>query len=42
VLQLINARDGRKSVRAFSKEHQALVLTLAALAASVPAGAATS
>ena len=42
VLQLINARDGRKSVRAFSKEHQALVLTLAALAADVPAGAATS
>ena len=42
VLQLMNARDGRKSVRAFSKEHQALVLTLAALAANVPAEAATS
>jgi GAF domain-containing protein len=38
VLQLINARDGRGRVAAFSKEHQALVQGLAAQATQLPAG----
>lgn len=36
VLQLINALDARRRVRAFSKEHQAVVQMLAALAARIP------
>ena len=37
VLQLINALDGRGRAGAFSKEQQAVVQTLAALAAQIPA-----
>ena len=37
VLQLINPIEGPGRVGAFSKEHQALVQTLAALAAQIPA-----
>jgi GAF domain-containing protein len=42
VLQLINALEGKGRVGAFSKDHQAVVQTLAALAAHIPAAAATS
>ena len=42
VLQLINALDRHKQVGAFSKEHQALVQALAALAAHIPSPVATS
>jgi GAF domain-containing protein len=42
VLQLINALAGKGRVGAFSKDHQTVVQTLAALAAHVPAAAATS
>ena len=41
VLQLINALDRRKAVRSFTKDHRALVLSLAALAAHLPAAVAT-
>jgi len=42
VLQLINAIEGPGRVGAFSKEHQAIVQTLAALAAQIPAPVATA
>jgi hypothetical protein len=42
VLQLINALAGKGRVGAFSKDHQTVVQTLAALAAHIPAAAATS
>ena len=41
VLQLINAMEGPRRVGSFSREHQALVQTLAALAAQIPTPAAT-
>lgn len=42
VLQLINALDGEGGIGSFSKEHQAFVMTLAALAAHVPSPVAAS
>jgi GAF domain-containing protein len=42
VLQLINALDDDKRVGAFSKDHQTLVQTLAALAAQIPSPVASA